>query len=124
MWLNEDLIKNDDNAIGFIYKITNKITGDFYIGKKNLKCYRTIKGKKVIKESNWRNYWGSNKSFLSEIKVNGEENYKREIIMTCSKPQQLTYYEIEHIILSNWLKNDKSKNDNILGKFYRGKIKN
>ena len=31
-----------DGTIGFIYKITNKETGQFYIGKKSLYSHRTL----------------------------------------------------------------------------------
>ena len=49
-----------EGTIGFVYMITNKEDGKFYIGKKSLYSHRTLpplKGykrkRKVIKESNW-----------------------------------------------------------------------
>ncbi len=76
-----------ENSFGFIYKITNIVTGKFYIGKKSL--YHNVKKKltkkelaeqsgpgrkattkRVQKESDWATYWGSNKEILEEIKSN------------------------------------------------------
>jgi hypothetical protein len=63
------------NCVGFVYKITNIKTGKFYIGRKSLfsntkkkltqKELAELSGpgrkptsKRVIKESNWADYWG------------------------------------------------------------------
>lgn len=119
-WLNDNLL--NDCSIGFVYKIEHSETGEFYIGKKALKCYRTIKGKKVIKESNWKNYWGSNKLFLEFIKKEGEEKFERTILKACKSQYELTYYEIEYIIKGNWIDNKLNYNDNILGKFFKKKL--
>ncbi len=70
-----------ENSFGFIYKITNIVTGKFYIGKKSL--YHNVKKKltkkelaeqsgpgrkattkRIQKESDWVTYWGSNKEIL------------------------------------------------------------
>ena len=58
-----------EGTIGFIYKITNGVTGQYYIGKKSLYSHRTLpplKGykrkRKVIKESKWQDYRSSNPS--------------------------------------------------------------
>ncbi len=77
-----------EGTFGFIYKITNGITGEFYIGKKQVVSIRKRKfGKKetaaltdkrmkkyemVTKESDWLNYRSSNKvvkSFHNTISV-------------------------------------------------------
>ena len=56
-----------EGTIGFIYKITNGQTGQYYIGKKSLYSHRTLpplKGykrkRKVVKESKWQDYRSSN----------------------------------------------------------------
>ena len=60
---------------GFVYLITNIKTGKKYIGKKFFWSKRTLKplkGKKtkrrVTKESDWKNYYGSCKKLLEDIK--------------------------------------------------------
>lgn len=124
-----------NNTFGFIYKITNTQTEKFYIGKKQLMSFTNVKmGKKelaeqpiqrgrkitkkqVIKESNWKEYWGSNKFLLDDIKKSGYENFTREIIMICHTKKLLTYWELAMQCKYDVLQSN-SYNDNILGKFY------
>ena len=127
--------KLPENLHGFVYKITNLDTGKIYIGRKILHNTLTKKltkkelaeqtgpgrkptKKKVIKESNWLSYWGSNKLLLEDIKVLGKDRFEREILHLTISKKQLTYYEIHYQCIHNVLGID-SYNDNILGKFYR-----
>ena len=139
-WLYKDKVieKIEDlheNTFGFIYKIKNIETGKFYIGKKQLMSFTNVKmGKKelaeqpiqrgrkvtkkqVIKESNWKEYWGSNKFLLDDIKKSGYENFTREILVICSTKKLLTYWELAIQCKYDVLQSN-SYNDNILGKFY------
>jgi hypothetical protein len=128
--------KFPENCIGFIYRITNIQTGKFYIGRKSL--YSNIKkkltkkelselsgpGRKptkklVTSESNWMDYWGSNKGILQEIKEEGTSMFRREILKFCFNKKQLTYWELHYQCVENVLLTDKSYNDNILAKFFR-----
>jgi hypothetical protein len=140
-WLHENKVieKIEDfpeNTFGFIYKITNNETGKFYIGKKQLISQTNIKlgkkelaalpvqrGKKpskklVTKESNWVEYWGSNKFLLDDIKKLGEDKFSREIIIICPNKKLLTYWELATQCKYDVLQVD-CYNDNLLGKFYR-----
>jgi len=124
-----------ENSFGFIYKITNQITGKFYIGKKSL--YHNIKKKltkkelaeqtgpgrksatkRIQKESDWITYWGSNKEILEEIKIKGNLAFQREILKIVNTKKELTYWEIAYQCQYNVLLID-SYNDNILGKFFK-----
>lgn len=124
-----------ENSFGFIYKITNQITGKFYIGKKSL--YHNIKKKltkkelaeqtgpgrksatkRIQKESDWITYWGSNKEILEEIKIKGNLAFQREILKIVTTKKELTYWEIAYQCQYNVLLID-SYNDNILGKFFK-----
>lgn len=141
MWLYENKVieKIDDfpeNTFGFIYKITNKETGKFYIGKKQLMSQTNVKlgkkelanlpiqrgrkatKKKVIKESNWKEYWGSSKILIDEIEKLGKEKFIKEILLLCPTKKQLTYYETFFQMKYNVLVVD-SYNDSILGNYYR-----
>ena len=124
------------NCIGFVYKITNIQTGKFYIGRKSL--YSNVKkkltkkelselsgpGRKptkklVTSESNWMDYWGSNKGILQEIKEEGTSIFNKEILRFCYNKKQLTYWEVHYQCVNNVLLTDKSYNDNVLAKFFR-----
>ena len=135
-WLYND--KNDFSTdyYGFIYKITNLETGKYYIGKKaffhNKKKKLTKKeiaeqtgpGRKATTrvdqvDSGWEKYWGSSKELLADVKKLGEDKFERLIIKFAKTKKQLTYYELEMQIQCNALFDDKSYNDNILGKFFK-----
>jgi len=132
-WIYIDPIHPED-WVGFVYKITNKTNGKFYIGKKvfwnNRKTKLTKKeiaeqtgpGRKpthkvVTKESDWLTYWGSNKDLLADIQELGMDNFERKILTLCKSKKELTYWEMhyqckEEVLLVN------AYNDNILGKFF------
>jgi len=140
MWLYKEKIIKDRSEIpedvyGFIYLIRNNKTGKYYIGKKVLEFNRKKKltkkelaehtgpGRKptskiVTKESDWLNYWGSNKNLLEDIKRLDKENFTREILKYVPNKKQLTYYEVYYQCKYEVLLKD-SYNDNILAKFYR-----
>lgn len=124
-----------ESAIGFIYKITNIVNGKFYIGRKILfntnnrkltkkeiaewsEPGRVPRKKKVIKESDWLKYHGSNKLLNSERKELGDDIFNREILQICFSKKQLTYYEVYWQMYYKVLHID-SYNDNIQGRFYR-----
>jgi len=141
MWLYKNKVINsiEDlpiNTFGFIYKITNKETGKFYIGKKQLMSNTNVKlgkkelaalppqrGKKptkklITKESNWQEYWGSNKFLLEDIKNLGQDKFQREILVICPNKKLLTYWELAMQCKLDVLQVN-CYNDNLLGKFYR-----
>jgi hypothetical protein len=133
----EDLI-NDPNFnineyVGYIYVTSHMPTGRQYIGKKNF-FHTTNKklGKKelleipitrgkrptkkqVVKESDWKTYYGSS----TEIKSLLKEEMLRHILKLCKTSKQLTYWETKYLYQYNVLEDDRYINDNILGKFYR-----
>jgi len=123
---------------GFIYKITNLETGRFYIGKKSfihnkkkkltkkeLALMPVTRGRAVTTkieqvDSGWRNYWGSSKELLADLKTLGEDKFEREVIQLCKTKKQLTYFELHYQCSYNCILPDSiSYNDNILGKFFR-----
>jgi len=125
------------NSHGFIYVITHKPTNKKYIGKKVLYFSKKVKiGKKelakmqnlvgrrpayklAIKESDWLNYYGSQKELkqlLAESKVN---DFERVILKVVPNKKLLTYFETKYQFIYQVLeKPDEFFNDNILGKFY------
>lgn len=128
-----------ENTYGFIYKITRIEDGKFYIGRKNLYSERTKtltkkelaehtgKGKKptkkkVIAESDWKEYYGSEASLKAEVKQLGKGAFKREVLHICTHKKQMTYQELRHQILQGCLESDNCFNGNILGKFWKKDI--
>lgn len=130
-----------ENVFGFIYKITNGKTGQFYIGKKQVVSIRKRKfGKKetaalqdkrmkkyemVTKESDWSSYRSSNKEVTNWFITDGIPNedindqLKLEILRFCSNKKSLTYYELQEQFAHDVLGDELSLNDNLLGKFFR-----
>lgn len=133
-----------EGTYGFIYEVTHKPTGKKYIGKKvlyfernkklgkkeleALKEERKAQGiggraplkKKVVAESDWKTYYGSQKEILELVKEGNQEDFKREILQYVPDKKQLTYYECKYLFINEVLETRNNYiNDNILGKFYR-----
>lgn len=141
MWLyNEKVIENIEDfpqdTFGFIYIVTHKPSGISYIGKKvlyyNVKKKLTKKelaeqtgpGRKsatrvVVKESDWKTYYGSAKPIMELIKGGKQEEFTREILQLVPNKKLLTYYECKYLFKYGVLEYPLEYfNDNILGKFY------
>lgn len=123
---------------GYIYKTTNLLTGQFYIGKKNYNFKRrklltkkelaaiTKKGRKpkyktVTFESDWKSYYGSSESLLKDIEKYGKDKFRVEKLKDCVDKQSLTYWEVHFQMFFDVLFND-TYNGQILNRFYKGKI--
>jgi hypothetical protein len=100
-WLyNDNLFEDIADYVGFVYLITNLQNGRKYIGKKNFyfSKTRTVKGKKkrTKVESDWKEYFGSNKELLEDVEKLGKENFKREILKLCKSKGEFGYYEAKY----------------------------
>lgn len=107
--LNENVII-DENTFGFIYEITNTITGKKYIGKKQCKSKlkrKPLKGKKnkriEIKESDWKEYTSSSTDLNEDIKKYGKDKFIFKILRACGSKWELAYFEISEQIDKNVL---------------------
>jgi len=85
---------------GFVYLITNTTNNRKYVGKKLAKFKTTkppLKGKKNkrrgTKESDWREYWGSNDHLKADVEKLGPENFTREILYICNSRGLMSYLE-------------------------------
>jgi len=125
-----------DNTFGFIYIVTHRPTGMAYLGKKvhyhNVKKKLTKKelaeqtgpGRKsatkvVVKESDWKTYYGSAKPIMELIKGGKQEEFTREILKLVPNKKLLTYYECKYLFQLGVLEHPEGYfNDNILGKFF------
>lgn len=99
-WLhdNKDFTENDiSDNYGFVYLITNTITGKKYVGKKFFYSMKTkvLKGKKKRYkiQSDWQTYYGSNTELQNDVILHGKEAFKREIIHLCKSKGECGYLE-------------------------------
>lgn len=79
-------------VVGFVYRITNTTNGRMYIGRKYIESITRkpltkkqkeagrVRKEVVRKESNWRDYTGSNKPLNEDIKKLGKDQFDFRII--------------------------------------------
>jgi len=95
----ENTPENIEDYQGFVYLITGP-DGRMYVGKKffwNIKTLPPLKGKKnkrhKLVESDWKEYYGSNKALLKDVEKLGKENFRREILIWCETKWDCAYQE-------------------------------
>lgn len=148
-WLHEGRLITEisdmpEGTYGFIYEVLHKPTGKKYLGKKVLYFERNVKlgkraleelkaerkaagiggrvpqKKKVIKESDWKSYYGSHEEIKRLVKESEPEDFTRRILKFVPEKKLLTYYECKYLFINSVLdERNNYINDNILGKFYR-----
>jgi hypothetical protein len=141
MWLyNQKEVKEltdmPENTFGFIYEVTHVPTGRKYLGKKQLISVqnkplgkkelaeltdkRASKKKKVIKESDWKTYYGSNPEIRQLIKNKKQSEFTREILMFVPSKKLLTYYENKFLFINEVIEPHTNYiNDNIEGRYFK-----
>lgn len=115
-----------EEFIGFVYLITNNISGKKYIGKKLAKfsktTYKTVtlkngtKKKKKIKgkiESDWKDYYGSSDALTADVVKLGKENFTREILYFCKTKAECSYIEAREQFARKVLESDDWYNGHI-----------
>ena len=129
-WRGQSFTENDvGDWFGFVYEITNTITGKRYIGRKYFYSTNRVKqkGKKnrkiVRKQSDWQKYYGSSKTLIADIELHGKENFKREILSLHEGRGDVNYHELKEQIVRDVLNDDTYYNDNIFTRFFRKKNK-
>ena len=116
-----------EGVFGFVYEVHHITTGKKYIGKKQLISNRTLpplkgekKKRKVSKESNWKDYYGSQTEIKQLVKESQSlQEFDRRILRYCFSKKELTYREIEEQVLHRVLEDDSYLNNNISGKYFR-----
>ena len=137
-WYYQNAIVEEisDEFIGFVYCITNSITGRKYIGKKLSKfsktTYKTVKlkngnkKKKKIRskiDSDWREYYGSNDQLNKDVEQLGADNFHREILYYCTSKAECSYIEAREQFSRRVLESDDYYNGHIQVRVHGNHIK-
>ena len=114
---------------GYVYCITNTISGKKYIGRKYFtqrRKPRSGKGKRrVTSESDWKKYYGSSAELKADVKLIGKSNFKREIISLHKTLGKVNYEETRQLFLHDVLTESLADgtplyyNSNILGRYMK-----
>ena len=126
-----------EETVGFVYIITNNLSGKKYIGKKLAKfaktTYKTVKLKNGTKkkkkirskiDSDWRDYYGSNDQLNRDIETHGTENFTREILYFCKSKAECTYIEARTQFERKVLESDDYYNGQISARIHGSHILN
>jgi len=137
-WLFENKIIEvlPEDCIGFVYLITNNLTGRRYIGKKLAKFSKTTykvvklkngnKKRKKIRnkiESDWQLYYGSNIELNEDIIKLGNDKFTREILYYCKSKAECSYVEAREQFNRKVLESDDYYNGHIQVRVHGSHIK-
>ena len=138
-WFHQGILIESlpEECVGFVYLITNTISGRKYIGKKLAKfsktTYKVVKQKNGIKkkkkirskiDSDWRDYYGSNDQLNTDVATLGTLNFKREILYYCTSKAQCSYIEAREQFRHQVLESDDYYNGQISVRVHGSHIKN
>ena len=138
-WLFESTLVESlpEDCVGFVYLITNTVSGRKYIGKKLAKFSKTTvrtvklkngtKKKKKIRskiDSDWQLYYGSNDELKKDIQTLGSEKFIREILYYCTSKAQCSYIEAREQFRHKVLESDAYYNGQISVRVHGSHIKN
>lgn len=111
----------------FVYEIEDLDTGRLYIGKKVMffKGFKMVKKKRkrILTESNWRDYYGSSDVLQEEIKKRGKDRFKRTILHFCPNKAAANYLEAMEQFRRNAILDDKYYNEQIRVRVSRNQLK-
>ena len=86
---------NPARWVGFVYEITNLVTGQLYIGRK---LYWEHRKQKRVKQSKWGVYTGSSKRLNVDIQELGIDKFTFKILRQYPDKSSLRYGESEMIV--------------------------
>lgn len=149
MWLYKgkevrEMTDMPEGTYGFIYEVEHKPTGRKYLGKKTLLSVQNkrlgkralealkeerktlgLRGKtplnqKVVKESDWKTYYGSQKKVKEFVKFGASSDFKRTILQYVKSKKLLGYYENKLLFEKGVIEPGSTYyNDNIMARYFR-----
>jgi hypothetical protein len=137
-WIYQDQTVEElpEDCVGFVYLITNKLSGRKYIGKKLAKfkktTYKTVKLKNGTKkkkkirgtiDSDWRDYYGSSPELSKDVELLGTDNFTREILYYCKSKAECSYIEAREQFSRQVLESDEYYNGHIQVRVHGSHIK-
>ena len=137
-WTYQGQVVNElpEDCVGFVYCITNIVSGRQYIGKKLAKfsktTYKTVKLKNGTKkkkkirskiDSDWQEYYGSSPNLTADINTLGKDNFSREILYYCKSKAETSYIEAREQFDRKVLESDEYYNGHIQVRVHGSHIK-
>ena len=126
IYKNQPVEQLPEDCVGFVYIITNTISGRMYVGKKlarfkttRYKMHTQKNGKKVRKKirgavaSDWQEYYGSSDQLNRDVESIGRDQFRREILYYCRSKAECNYIEAREQFARKVLESDQYYNGHI-----------
>ena len=126
IYKNQPVEQLPDDCVGFVYIITNTVSGRMYVGKKlarfkttRYKMHTQKNGKKVRKKirgavaSDWQEYYGSSDQLNRDVALLGRDRFQREILYYCRSKAECNYIEAREQFSRKVLESDQYYNGHI-----------
>jgi hypothetical protein len=126
IYKNEPVEQLPEDCVGFVYIITNTISGRMYVGKKlarfkttRYKMHTQKNGKKVRKKirgavaSDWQEYYGSSDQLNRDVETLGRDRFLREILYYCRSKAECNYIEAREQFARKVLESEQYYNGHI-----------
>ena len=126
IYKNQPVEQLPEECVGFVYIITNTVSGRMYVGKKlarfkttRYKMHTQKNGKKIRKKirgavaSDWQEYYGSSDQLNRDVALLGRDRFQREILYYCRSKAECNYIEAREQFARKVLESDQYYNGHI-----------
>ena len=126
IYKNQPVEQLPEECVGFVYIITNTVSGRMYVGKKlarfkttRYKMHTQKNGKKIRKKirgavaSDWQEYYGSSDQLNRDVESLGRDQFRREILYYCRSKAECNYIEAREQFARKVLESDQYYNGHI-----------
>ena len=126
IYKNEPVAQLPEDCVGFVYIVTNTVSGRMYVGKKlarfkttRYKMHTQKNGKKIRKKirgavaSDWQEYYGSSDQLNRDVESIGRDQFRREILYYCRSKAECNYIEAREQFARKVLESDQYYNGHI-----------